>query len=70
VSVFPHDGTTYETLLAGADHGMYRDKASRRGRVPLSRPGPADFLAPDMIAAPPLPDVAAVPDPPIQRRLA
>ncbi len=70
VSVFPHDGPTYETLLAGADHGMYRDKATRRGRIPLSRPGPADVLAPDMIAAPPLPDVAGVPDPPIQGRLA
>src|SRR5207249_11093726 len=28
-SVFPHDGTTYETLLADADHHMYRDKANR-----------------------------------------
>src|SRR5712691_842013 len=32
-SVFPHDGTTYETLLAEADHRMYRDKATRRGEV-------------------------------------
>jgi hypothetical protein len=30
-AVFPHDGTTYETLLAEADHRMYRDKAARRG---------------------------------------
>src|SRR5262249_40664060 len=34
-AVFPHDGTTYETLLAEADHRMYRDKAARRGE---SRP--------------------------------
>jgi diguanylate cyclase (GGDEF)-like protein len=33
-SVFPHDGTTYEMLLAEADHRMYRDKAARRGVVP------------------------------------
>jgi diguanylate cyclase (GGDEF)-like protein/putative nucleotidyltransferase with HDIG domain len=29
-SVFPHDGTTYEALLADADQRMYREKASRR----------------------------------------
>ena len=32
-SVFPHDGANYETLLAEADHRMYRDKAVRRGRM-------------------------------------
>jgi diguanylate cyclase (GGDEF)-like protein/putative nucleotidyltransferase with HDIG domain len=36
-AVFPHDGTDYETLLAEADHRMYRDKALRRGHMP-SRP--------------------------------
>ena len=30
-AVFPHDGKTYEELLAAADHLMYRDKAVRRG---------------------------------------
>jgi len=34
-SVFPHDGMTYEMLLADADHRMYRDKASRRGHRPI-----------------------------------
>ena len=29
-AVYPHDGTTYEMLLAEADHRMYRDKAARR----------------------------------------
>jgi diguanylate cyclase (GGDEF)-like protein/putative nucleotidyltransferase with HDIG domain len=58
VAVFPNDGATYEALLADADHGMYRDKAARRGRVPLSRSGPADFLAPDMLPEPPVPAMA------------
>src|SRR4029077_13488541 len=31
-AVFPHDGTSYETLLADADQRMYRDKALRRAR--------------------------------------
>jgi len=44
-SVFPHDGTTYETLLADADHRMYRDKANRRGHIHVpGGPGAADFL--------------------------
>jgi diguanylate cyclase (GGDEF)-like protein/putative nucleotidyltransferase with HDIG domain len=32
-AVFPHDGTTYEALLAEADHRMYRDKSARRGQL-------------------------------------
>src|SRR5204863_9712523 len=32
-AVFPHDGASYEALLAFADHAMYRDKATRRGPV-------------------------------------
>ena len=39
-AVFPHDGTTYEALLADADSRMYRDKASRR-RPPAPRASPA-----------------------------
>ena len=59
-SVFPHDGATYETLLADADHRMYRDKAARRGRVALPQtPGSADFIATDVfegetVATPPI----------------
>jgi len=34
-SVFPHDGRTYEALLAEADHRMYRDKATRRPQTAL-----------------------------------
>jgi GGDEF domain-containing protein len=29
-AVFPHDGDTYETLLATADSRMYRDKTRRK----------------------------------------
>src|SRR5205085_9657914 len=48
-SVFPHDGTTYEALLTEADQRMYRDKAVRRGDVPVARPAaPAEFLAPEL----------------------
>jgi diguanylate cyclase (GGDEF)-like protein/putative nucleotidyltransferase with HDIG domain len=51
-AVFPHDGSTYEALLADADHRMYRDKASRRGHVALPRtPGPADFVATEIFDA-------------------
>ena len=31
-AVFPHDGESYETLLATADSRMYKDKASRKRR--------------------------------------
>ena len=51
-AVFPHDGSTYEELLADADHLMYRDKAARRGHGPLkAKPGPADFMATDLFDA-------------------
>jgi predicted signal transduction protein with EAL and GGDEF domain len=29
-SVFPHDGDTYEALLAQADNRMYQDKGARK----------------------------------------
>jgi len=53
-SVYPHDGTTYETLLADADHRMYRDKAARRGKLAKPRSTPsAEFLAPEVFDAAP-----------------
>src|SRR5205823_11724710 len=68
VSVFPQDGTTYETLLADADHGMYRDKASRHGHFAIPRahvvPGRIES---DLFA--PAPAVLN-PDTPLLRRLA
>jgi hypothetical protein len=47
-SVFPHDGATYEALLADADQRMYRDKAARRGQLaePAPQP-PAEFVPAD-----------------------
>ncbi|HJZ75183.1 MAG TPA: HD domain-containing phosphohydrolase [Vicinamibacterales bacterium] len=36
-AVFPHDGDTYETLLATADSRMYRDKTRRKRDVMASR---------------------------------
>ena len=43
-SVFPHDGATYEALLADADQRMYRDKAARRGTLNAQTPGPRPEL--------------------------
>jgi diguanylate cyclase (GGDEF)-like protein len=43
-AVYPHDGASYESLLAEADHRMYRDKAMRRGQVPAVRPPSSEFL--------------------------
>jgi diguanylate cyclase (GGDEF)-like protein/putative nucleotidyltransferase with HDIG domain len=40
-AVFPHDGESYETLLATADSRMYRDKTRRK------RQGPGDGSTPD-----------------------
>jgi diguanylate cyclase (GGDEF)-like protein/putative nucleotidyltransferase with HDIG domain len=34
-SIFPHDGDSYETLLATADSRMYRDKARRKRHAPV-----------------------------------
>jgi GGDEF domain-containing protein len=42
-AIFPHDGDSYETLLATADSRMYRDK-TRRKRGTLG-PDAADELA-------------------------
>ena len=49
VAVFPHDGATYEALLAEADARMYRDKSVRRGDLPAAhRRTPPEFLAPEL----------------------
>jgi GGDEF domain-containing protein len=41
-AVFPHDGNTYETLLATADSRMYRDKTKRK-QVLITKLG-ADYV--------------------------
>jgi diguanylate cyclase (GGDEF)-like protein/putative nucleotidyltransferase with HDIG domain len=52
-AVFPHDGATYESLLAEADHRMYRDKAVRRGRFTVPRVAPPpEFVADDVFDTP------------------
>src|SRR5262245_59551310 len=52
-SVFPHDGSIYEALLADADHRMYRDKASRRGHLGVSRAAaPSDLVTAEVIDHP------------------
>jgi diguanylate cyclase (GGDEF)-like protein/putative nucleotidyltransferase with HDIG domain len=43
-AVFPHDGKSYEALLAEADHRMYRDKAARRAATRESRAPWPDFM--------------------------
>jgi len=52
-AVFPHDGSNYETLLAEADHRMYRDKAERRGLRPARHMASAE-LAGDVNAPAPV----------------
>ena len=51
-AVFPHDGATYEALLAEADHRMYRDKAARRGQLLRSRPAIDNEFAVDRFDSP------------------
>ncbi len=54
-SVFPHDGTTYESLLADADHRMYRDKATRRGHLRVAHSAASELVASAVaVAAPPV----------------
>jgi diguanylate cyclase (GGDEF)-like protein len=62
-SVFPHDGLSYEALLADADHRMYRDKVARRGQLAMPpTAGPADFVPADAYEA--TPPLRATPPPP------
>ncbi len=48
-AVYPHDGTTYEALLAGADQAMYRDKAARRRTPTPPRPPVSPEFVADMV---------------------
>jgi diguanylate cyclase (GGDEF)-like protein len=53
-AVFPHDGESYESLLATADNRMYQDK-SRRKRL-----GGREATRHDAVAASPFPDFSEV----------
>jgi diguanylate cyclase (GGDEF)-like protein len=57
-AVFPHDGESYEALLAAADSRMYRDKTARkrlgaasRTQDPLPAPGPGAMSELDLTRA-------------------
>ena len=54
-AVFPHDGTSYEALLAEADHRMYRDKAARRAAARESHAPWQEFLLTSVYEARPQP---------------
>ena len=49
-AVFPHDGESYETLLATADSRMYQDKAGRKRRTPRDT---TDMLNAERLSRPP-----------------
>jgi diguanylate cyclase (GGDEF)-like protein/putative nucleotidyltransferase with HDIG domain len=49
-SVFPHDGRTYEHLLADADQRMYRDKSRRRRRLGLAERTASDIASPEIVS--------------------
>jgi diguanylate cyclase (GGDEF)-like protein/putative nucleotidyltransferase with HDIG domain len=59
-AVFPHDGTTYEALLADADHRMYRDKAARRRELSVPDAARPEFM---IDAHSPSPTASTVPLP-------
>jgi diguanylate cyclase (GGDEF)-like protein len=53
-AVFPHDGDSYETLLATADSRMYRDKTRRKresGAAELPRSAPPPVSESDLVRA-------------------
>ena len=58
-SVYPHDGTTYEALLADADHRMYRDKATRRGDIRTAPAAGNEFAVGGYEAAAPAHPIAS-----------
>jgi diguanylate cyclase (GGDEF)-like protein/putative nucleotidyltransferase with HDIG domain len=52
-AIFPHDGDTYEALLASADSRMYRDKARTKQRLTQVAPSPVHELSTLGLAATP-----------------
>ena len=54
-AIFPHDGDSYEALLATADSRMYRDKTKRK-RVLVTKLG-ADYVPSRRDATPAISEV-------------
>jgi diguanylate cyclase (GGDEF)-like protein/putative nucleotidyltransferase with HDIG domain len=52
-AIYPHDGDTYEALLAAADARMYRDKAHSKHRLTQVAPSPVHELSPLALAGAP-----------------
>jgi diguanylate cyclase (GGDEF)-like protein/putative nucleotidyltransferase with HDIG domain len=67
-AIYPHDGETYEALLATADSRMYRDKARRKQRTLAA----THVQAPVQVKAPlvPSPPVSGLSDVDLQRATA
>lgn len=64
-AIYPHDGETYEALLATADSRMYRDKTRRKQVVRL--PAPAAAAADEPNAAPAAATLPEITDVDLQR---
>jgi diguanylate cyclase (GGDEF)-like protein/putative nucleotidyltransferase with HDIG domain len=60
-AIYPHDGETYESLLATADSRMYRDKTRRKQREkPASAAGTPDRLSDAQRLSPPMIELSEV----------
>jgi diguanylate cyclase (GGDEF)-like protein/putative nucleotidyltransferase with HDIG domain len=60
-AIYPHDGETYESLLATADSRMYRDKTRRKQREkPASAAGTPDRLSDAQRLSPPVMELSEV----------
>jgi diguanylate cyclase (GGDEF)-like protein/putative nucleotidyltransferase with HDIG domain len=60
-AIYPHDGETYESLLATADSRMYRDKTRRKQHEkPASAAGTPDPLSDAQLLSPPTLELSEV----------
>ncbi|MCA1583788.1 MAG: GGDEF domain-containing protein [Acidobacteria bacterium] len=60
-AIYPHDGETYEALLATADSRMYRDKTRRKQQQPrLAAAATGTDGSPVSVGAVPLPEVTDI----------
>jgi diguanylate cyclase len=56
-AIYPHDGDTYEALLATADSRMYRDKTRRKQQARLQPVATGTDGAPVAVGPVPVPDL-------------